>query len=74
MIVNLLAHGTLGNWDEMIFLGVSVIFVVMMGISWVRSRNIEPEFDDIDVLKTSVIDNDGDIPASADESDRFRLD
>lgn len=34
----LLAHGALGNWDEMIFLGVVVIFVILMGISWVRSR------------------------------------
>jgi hypothetical protein len=34
----LLAHGALGIWDEMIFLGVVVIFVAMMGISWARSR------------------------------------
>lgn len=39
----LLAHGALGPYDEIIFLGVAVIFVVMMGISWVRSRNVPPE-------------------------------
>ncbi|MEQ8678012.1 MAG: hypothetical protein RLP44_00205 [Aggregatilineales bacterium] len=43
---NLLAHGGLGGWDEFIFVGVAVIFIIMMAISWVRSRNIEPEFDD----------------------------
>jgi len=39
-----LAHGALGNFDELIFLGVGVIFLVMMGISWVKSRNVQPEF------------------------------
>jgi hypothetical protein len=39
----LLAHGVLGPYDEIIFLGVAAIFVVMMGISWVRSRNVPPE-------------------------------
>ena len=34
----LLAHGGLGSWDELIFLGVAVIFIVMMGVAWVRSR------------------------------------
>ena len=34
----LLAHGGLGSWDELIFLGVVVIFIVMMGVAWVRSR------------------------------------
>ena len=42
----ILAHGTLGNWDEMIFIGVAVVFLVLMGISWMQSRNAEPEFDD----------------------------
>jgi hypothetical protein len=35
----ILAHGVLGGWDELIFLGVAAIFLTMMGISWVRSRN-----------------------------------
>lgn len=35
----ILAHGALGDWDELIFLGVAAIFLTMMGISWVRSRN-----------------------------------
>lgn len=38
----LLAHGALGIYDELLFLGVAVIFVVMMGISFVRSRNQPP--------------------------------
>lgn len=42
-MVVLLAHGALGPYDEIIFLGVAVIFVVMMGVSWVRSRNLPPE-------------------------------
>lgn len=42
----LLAHGALGIYDELLFLGVAVIFVVMMGISFVRSRNQPPRLDD----------------------------
>ena len=37
------------NWSataQTIFLGVGVIFLVMMGISWVRSRNTPPEIDE----------------------------
>ncbi len=39
----ILAHGSLGNWDEVIFLSVAAIFLIMMGISWVRSRNVKPD-------------------------------
>lgn len=63
----LLAHGTLGNWDEMIFLGVVVIFVGMIGISWVRSRAIEPDFDE----EEQIMINEA---KTSDEDDRFRLD
>lgn len=37
----LLAHGALGYWDELIFVSIAAIFIVMMGVSWVRSRGIE---------------------------------
>jgi Na+-transporting methylmalonyl-CoA/oxaloacetate decarboxylase gamma subunit len=41
-----LAHGVLGQWDEIVFLGVAVIFIVMMGISWVVSRMNPPELEE----------------------------
>lgn len=41
-----LAHGALGPFDEIIFLGVAAIFLVMIGISWLKSRNLPPEFDE----------------------------
>lgn len=34
----ILAHGALGIFDELLFLGVAVIFLVMMVISWMKSR------------------------------------
>lgn len=40
-----LAHGTLGIYDELIMIGAVVIFLIMMGISWVKSRNTRPEFE-----------------------------
>jgi hypothetical protein len=42
----ILAHGSLGDWDEIIFISVAFIFLVMMGISWVKSRATTPELDD----------------------------
>lgn len=62
----ILAHGALGPFDELIMLGVVVIFLVMMGISWVKSRNTRPEFAETDDLKPKQ-------PA-ADAPDRFTLD
>ncbi|MCU0511781.1 MAG: hypothetical protein MUE40_04335 [Anaerolineae bacterium] len=38
-----LAHGALGIWDEVIFVGVAVVFIVMMGMSWYRSQHLPPE-------------------------------
>ncbi len=40
---SLLAHGALGIFDEVIFLSISAVFVVMMFISWFRSRALEDE-------------------------------
>lgn len=65
MFPTILAHGALGAFDEIIFLGVGVVFLVMMGISWLKSRNMKPEF------------NDPSIPAKVkspeQQPDRFKL-
>ena len=45
-MIPLLAHGALGWFDEIVFVSVVVIFFVMSGVSWFRSRQMEPEFDD----------------------------
>lgn len=34
-----LAHGALGYWDEVIFIGIVIIFIGFMGSSWIKSRN-----------------------------------
>lgn len=39
-----LAHGALGPYDELVYLGVAAIFVTMMGVSWFRTRM--GEYDD----------------------------
>ena len=61
-----LAHGALGPYDELIFAAVGIIFLAMMGVSWVRSRH-EP--DDADEAADALP------PAQASERDaeRFRL-
>lgn len=70
----ILAHGALGEYDELIFLGIASIFLIVMGISWVKSRNTRPEFNDVE----EVQEGQRDLPQKADEPadapDRFRLD
>ena len=61
----LLAHGALGVYDELLFLGVAVIFVVMMAISWVRSRHQPPRLDDAESPST---------PADSDTPNHVSLD
>ena len=39
----ILAHGALGPFDEIIFLSIAVVFLAMMGISWVRSQQLPDE-------------------------------
>jgi|FLYN01.1.fsa_nt_gi hypothetical protein len=39
----ILAHGALGNWDEVIFIGIAAIFFIMMIVSWIKSRNTRPD-------------------------------
>lgn len=41
-----LAHGNLGGFDELIMLGIAGIFLIMMGVSWLKSRSMEPISDD----------------------------
>ncbi|MCY4464975.1 MAG: hypothetical protein OXE46_05510 [Chloroflexi bacterium] len=47
----ILAHGALGAYDEIIFLGIAVAFLGMMGVSWLRSQQIDDETED-DRLET----------------------
>lgn len=63
----ILAHGALGVWDEVIFLSVAAVFLIMMGISWIRSRSAPVE--DVD-------DQPHETPTAAPPhtDDRFRLD
>lgn len=42
----ILAHGALGIWDEVIFISIAAIFLVVMGISWVKNRVTQPTFHD----------------------------
>ena len=39
----ILAHGALGAFDEIIFLCIAVVFLVMMGVSWLRSQQFPDE-------------------------------
>jgi hypothetical protein len=41
----LLAHGALGWFDEILFIGVGLGFLAMMALSWLRSRQL-PDADD----------------------------
>lgn len=61
-----MAHGSLGNFDELIFLGVAVVFLVMMGISWLKSQQqVDQEPQEAPAPET---------PPQTDAPDRFKLD
>lgn len=62
----ILAHGALGSFDELIYLGIAVVFVVIMAVSWLRSRNstLEAEEDEVAEKPREVQDS----------PDRFKLD
>ena len=65
--VDVYAHGALGAYDEVIFISVAAIFLVMMGVSWVRARGIE--LDDPDEAPRTTAPADTPAPAE----DRFEL-
>jgi hypothetical protein len=77
--VPILAHGTLGVFDELIFVGVAAIFLIMMGLSWFVSRNAKPakpaESDPAaDATLAPNQSESADIPpADPEQADRFRL-
>jgi len=58
-----LAHGALGIYDEVIFLGIIALFVTMMGISWIVSRNTKPNLDSEPTSESE----------QSDTQDRFKL-
>ncbi|MFN8530061.1 MAG: hypothetical protein U0670_15790 [Anaerolineae bacterium] len=63
----LLAHGTLGALDELIFIGVAAIFLIMMGVSWVvarRSASDEDEDAETSDAQPSEVNQTPDEPAS----------
>ncbi len=60
----LLAHGALGWFDEILFIGVGLAFVAMMVRSWLRSRSLPPA-DDSAPQPDTIMSN---------SSDHFRLD
>lgn len=63
----ILAHGALGWFDELIFLGIIVLFGAMMFIAWFRSRGDDFETDLMpEKPKTDATDSDS--------PERFQLD
>ena len=44
------AHGALGPLDEVLFLGVVAIFIIMMAVSWMRSGQAAADETDPDTI------------------------
>lgn len=68
MPIVILAHGALGALDEIVFIGVVVVFLAMMALSWFRSQQL-----------TEEMPNDNSKPpqdtvqSSPNNTDRFKL-
>lgn len=56
MPIIILAHGALGSFDEIIFVSIAIIFVGMMGVSWIRSQQLSD--DDPDTLSSDEVVSD----------------
>ncbi|HVU14125.1 MAG TPA: hypothetical protein VHD90_22760 [Phototrophicaceae bacterium] len=67
----ILAHGALGPYDELIMGGAAVIFLIMMGLSWFKSRYTRPDFEEEKHDEPKITPDQPDTP---DEKERFRLD
>jgi len=52
-MMSILAHGALGPFDEIIFFGIALIFLAMMGMSWLRSRELPDELEPDDAAPDS---------------------
>ena len=65
----ILAHGALGPYDELIMLGAVVVFLIMMGISWVKSRNTRPQFE-----QAREDDAQREVVEQREDAEHFRLD
>ena len=65
-----LAHGSLGVFDELIWLTVAAAFLIMMVYAYIRSRALEDsDFPDDSAPTTDPIDT-----TDPDSPDRFKLD
>jgi H+/gluconate symporter-like permease len=63
----ILAHGALGVFDEVLLIGVVIAFVVIMAVSYLRSRgSFEAESAPLSPSEPA--------PQEADAPDRYRLD
>lgn len=66
-----IAHGALGQYDELVYLGVAAIFVTMMGVSWFQTRM--GEYDD-DQRQPDQPQPQQDTLTHEQNADRFTLD
>lgn len=48
MPIPLLAHAAFGIWDEVLFIGIAIIFTGLLIYSWWKSRSFEAELDEVE--------------------------
>ena len=68
MPIVILAHGALGAFDEIVFIGVVVVFLAMMALSWFRSQQLTDEMPDQDSKPSQDT-----VQSSLNNTDRFEL-
>jgi hypothetical protein len=68
MPIVILAHGALGALDEIVFIGVVVVFLAMMALSWFRSQRLTDEMPDDNSKPPQDT-----VQSSPNNTDRFKL-
>jgi hypothetical protein len=48
------AHGLVGVLDEVLYVGIALVFTLFIGLSWWRSRGFEPEMEDSEEESTTT--------------------
>ena len=50
----ILAHGAVGPWDDILVVGIAIVFTGFMVYSWFKSRDFEPVLEEDEAEKSDT--------------------
>lgn len=58
----ILAHGAVGPWDDILVVGIAIVFTGFMVYSWFKSREFEPILEDEEADDETTQNDDDNMP------------